>query len=107
MFLDQAQERINRDIASAAVGEIVLAQGKIWLTETSLMQGACTAVGSAKRRYGRLSKGLSTGEPFSKAIGNHKMGYGQELPAPGPVSSSRGERKRLVYPSSGRSQYTS
>jgi hypothetical protein len=30
-------------------------------------------VGSAKRRYGRLSKGLSTGEPFSEAIANHKL----------------------------------
>jgi hypothetical protein len=39
MFLEQAQERINRGIASVAVGEIVLAQGENWLTETSLVQG--------------------------------------------------------------------
>lgn len=38
MFLDQAKGRIKSDLSKAAVGQLVLAEGELWVTESSAMQ---------------------------------------------------------------------
>lgn len=38
IFLDQAKNRINRDIEKASLGQLVLVEGDLWLTETSMLQ---------------------------------------------------------------------